>query len=57
VALVVRAHPELECLALSPMFDTILISDAEGISKLDPQIFSRALERLNANPAQAVFVW
>jgi putative hydrolase of the HAD superfamily len=47
---------KLACLALSPMFDTILISDAEGISKPDPQIFRRALERLNATPAQAVFV-
>ena len=47
---------KLECLALSPMFDTILISDAEGISKPDVRIFHRALERLNANPAQTVFV-
>jgi putative hydrolase of the HAD superfamily len=47
---------KLACLALSPMFDTILISDAEGICKPDRQIFLRALERLNANPAQAVFV-
>jgi putative hydrolase of the HAD superfamily len=47
---------KLECLALSPMFDTILISDAEGVSKPDSQIFRRALERLNTNPAQAVFV-
>jgi len=47
---------KLACLALSPMFHTILISDAEGISKPDRQIFLRALERLNANPAQAVFV-
>ena len=47
---------KLECLALSPMFDTILISDAEGVSKPDPRIFRRALERLNADPAQAVFV-
>ena len=47
---------KLECLALSPFFDTILISDAEGISKPDRQIFHRALERLNTNPAQAVFV-
>ena len=38
------------------MFDTILISDAEGISKPNRQIFHRALERLNANPAHAVFV-
>jgi putative hydrolase of the HAD superfamily len=47
---------KLQCLALSPLFDTILISDVEGISKPDRQIFHRALERLNTNPAQAVFV-
>ena len=47
---------KLECLALSPMFDTILISEAEGIHKPDRQIFYRALERLNANPTRAVFV-
>ena len=47
---------KLECLALSPLFDTTLISDAEGISKPDRQIFHRALERLHTNPAQAVFV-
>ena len=47
---------KLACLALSPMFDTILISDAEGISKPNRQIFDRALERLNVNPAHAVFV-
>jgi putative hydrolase of the HAD superfamily len=47
---------KLECLALSPLFDTILISDAEGISKPDRQIFHRALERLNTSAAQAVFV-
>ena len=47
---------KLECLALAPMFDTILISDAEGISKPDPQIFHRALERLNTSPARSVFV-
>jgi putative hydrolase of the HAD superfamily len=35
---------------------TILISDAEGISKPDRQIFHRALDRLNTDPAQAVFV-
>ena len=47
---------KLACLVLSPMFDIIQISDAEGISKPKPQIFHRALERLNANPANAVFV-
>jgi putative hydrolase of the HAD superfamily len=47
---------KLAYLALSPLFDTILISDAEGISKPKRQIFDRALERLNVNPAHAVFV-
>ena len=47
---------KLECLGLSPLFDTILISDAEGVSKPDCQIFHRALERLDTHPAQAAFV-
>jgi putative hydrolase of the HAD superfamily len=47
---------KLQCLALAPMFDTILISEAEGISKPDPRIFHRALERLNVSPARSVFV-
>ena len=47
---------KLECLALLPLFDTILISDAEGISKPNRRIFLRALERLNVPPARAVFV-
>jgi putative hydrolase of the HAD superfamily len=47
---------KLQCLALSPLFDTILISDAEGISKPDRQIFHRALARLDTQPTQAVFV-
>jgi putative hydrolase of the HAD superfamily len=45
-----------QCLALAPMFDTILISDAEGISKPDPRIFHRALERLDISPTRSVFV-
>lgn len=47
---------KLQCLALPPLLDTILISDAEGISKPDRRIFHRALERLDTNPTQAVFV-
>ena len=47
---------KLQCLALAPMFDTILISDAEGIGKPDPRIFHRALERLNTSPARSVVV-
>jgi putative hydrolase of the HAD superfamily len=47
---------KLQCLALAPLFDTILISEAEGISKPNPQIFHRALERLDISPTRSVFV-
>lgn len=47
---------KLECLSLSPRFDTILISDAEGISKPNREIFDRALQRLDLNHAHAVYV-
>jgi len=47
---------KLTCLALAPAFDTVLISDAEGVSKPDPEIFRRALERLTTKPEHAVFV-
>jgi putative hydrolase of the HAD superfamily len=47
---------KLECLALAPAFDTVLISDAEGVRKPDPEIFRRALERLSTQPEHAIFV-
>jgi putative hydrolase of the HAD superfamily len=47
---------KLECLALPAMFDTILISDAEGVSKPDPEIFRRALARLGVDAAHACYV-
>ena len=47
---------KLECVALGGAFDTVLISDAEGISKPDVRIFLRALERLEVTPATAAFV-
>jgi putative hydrolase of the HAD superfamily len=47
---------KLKCLALVPAFDAVLISDAEGVSKPDPEIFRRALERLGTTPGHAVFV-
>ena len=47
---------KLTCLALAPAFDTILISEAEGVSKPDPEIFRRALARLRTGPEHAVFV-
>jgi putative hydrolase of the HAD superfamily len=47
---------KLESVALGSAFDTVLISDAEGISKPDVRIFLRALERLEVEPAAAAFV-
>ena len=47
---------KLECLSLTSTFDAILISAAEGISKPDPDIFRRALERLHADNDRSVFV-
>ena len=47
---------KLHCLALPPLFDTILISDAEGVAKPDGEIFRRAADRLNTTPARAVFL-
>lgn len=47
---------KLACLDLEPAFDAVLISDTEGVSKPDPEIFRRALERLSTKPGHAVFV-
>lgn len=47
---------KLEHLALSPLFDAVLISDAEGVHKPDPEIFRRALERLGVEAGQACYV-
>jgi len=47
---------KLAYLALSPLFDTILISDAEASANQSARFFDRALERLNVSPAHAVFV-
>lgn len=47
---------KLECLGLGPLFDTVLISDAEGIAKPDRRIFHLALERLNVAAGEAIYV-
>ena len=43
-------------LGLSEAFDVVLISEEEGIRKPDPEIFARALARLDVTPDVAVFV-
>ena len=43
-------------LGLASAFDTILISEAEGVKKPDPEIFRRAVARLGVSPADAVYI-
>jgi putative hydrolase of the HAD superfamily len=47
---------KLEHLRLVPMFDTVLISAAEGVHKPDPEIFRRALARLGVDATHACYV-
>jgi putative hydrolase of the HAD superfamily len=47
---------KLEGLGLARCFDTILISESEGIRKPDPRIFHLAVERLGVAPHEAMFV-
>lgn len=47
---------KLRCLSLESAFDTVLISEAEGVSKPDSRIFHLALERLRTTPERSVFV-
>jgi putative hydrolase of the HAD superfamily len=47
---------KLNCLFPASTFDAVLISQAEGVHKPDPEIFRRALVRLQAEPARSVFV-
>ncbi|MFB3164842.1 HAD family hydrolase [Neobacillus sp. 179-J 1A1 HS] len=46
----------IKALGIEKYFDTILISQWEGIKKPDPEIFKRALKQLNVSPHQSIFV-
>ncbi|MGB3260767.1 HAD family hydrolase [Paenisporosarcina sp.] len=46
----------IKALGIEAYFETILVSEWEGIRKPDPQIFMRALNQLNVTPDQSVFV-
>ena len=51
-----RQQNKLELLGISNAFDTVLISESEGVRKPDLAIFQRALERCGVEPCQALFV-
>lgn len=45
-----------EALGISTYFDTILVSEIEGLRKPDPEIFHRALHRLGVQSNEAAYV-
>jgi putative hydrolase of the HAD superfamily len=47
---------KLDALGMRDVFDIVLVSEAEGISKPDAAIFARALDRCGVAPAEAMFV-
>jgi len=46
----------IRALGFEQLFDVILISQAEGVAKPTPEIFQRALTRLDVTAAETVFV-
>ncbi|MEW9501038.1 HAD family hydrolase [Jeotgalibacillus marinus] len=46
----------IQGLGIEPFFDEILISVKEGCAKPDPEIFNRALNRLDITSTEAIFV-
>lgn len=46
----------IKALGIEKYFETILVSEWEGIKKPDPEIFKRGLNQLNVTPDQSVFV-
>lgn len=43
-------------LGIEKYFDTILISESEGIKKPDPEIFNKAMKLLNVSPKESIYV-
>jgi putative hydrolase of the HAD superfamily len=46
----------IKALGIEKYFDTILISEWEGMKKPNPEIFIRAVKQLNVSPEQSIFV-
>jgi len=46
----------IKALGINQYFDTILISEWEGMKKPDPKIFLRALEKLKISPNESIFM-
>ena len=49
-------QPKIDGLGIARYFDTMLISEAEGVVKPDAEIFRRATDNLGISPDQAVMI-
>jgi len=47
---------KIDCMGIASLFDTIIISETEGVKKPDRRIFERALERCAAVASESMFV-
>jgi putative hydrolase of the HAD superfamily len=47
---------KIACMGIASLFDTIVISESEGIKKPDRRIFERAMERCGTVAARSIFV-
>jgi putative hydrolase of the HAD superfamily len=47
---------KIECMGIASFFDTILISETEGIQKPDPRIFTRGLDGCGVLAGESIFV-
>lgn len=61
LGIITNGHTEFQlaninALGIANFFTEILISEQEGVRKPDPEIFERALNRLNVTSDQSVFV-
>lgn len=46
----------IEALGIESYFQTIMVSEQEGLRKPDPQIFMTAMERLGVTPEESIYV-
>ncbi|MEG0437630.1 MAG: HAD family hydrolase [Solibacillus sp.] len=46
----------IRALGIESYFETILVSEWEGLKKPDPQIFKKALNQLHVTPSESIFV-
>ena len=49
-------RPKIEALRIADYFGVLLISEEQGVRKPDPEIYRRAMRKLDSTPANTVFI-